>query len=117
MILERLDYYDWKEAFKYAAEPTKITETAIADGIDAGFTREDVQTILHIDDGENDGKSWIAVFRLKDGRFAFLEASCDYTGWGCQEGGHSFTAPSYERLLMFGLGKNDRERFMEAVAA
>ena len=27
------------------------------------------------------------VLKLKDGRFAYLTGWCDYTGWGCQDGG------------------------------
>ena len=50
------------------------------------------------EDGENDGDEWIAVFRLKDGKFAYLEAGCDFTGWDCQAGGVSYTADSLEAL-------------------
>lgn len=48
------------------------------------FTRADVAEVIAITDtsrGEWDGFSGAAVFRLKDGRFAYLSASCDYTGW------------------------------------
>lgn len=37
--------------------------------------------------GENDGESWIWTVALSDGSLWRLEASCDYTGWGCQDGG------------------------------
>lgn len=32
--------------------------------------------------GQNDGLAWRAVFVLYDGRFLFVKAGCDYTGWG-----------------------------------
>ena len=64
-ILERLCDWDWREAFVYATE----------------FTREDVKLILSAEEGENDGYAWIGLFLLKDGRFAALNAWCDYTGW------------------------------------
>lgn len=57
--------YDWQEAFEYAEN----------------FTREDVAEVIHQHNGENDEEPWVAVFRLKDGRFAGLSAWCDYTGW------------------------------------
>jgi hypothetical protein len=45
------------------------------------FTLEDVAEVIASDDGENDVRDWLAVFRLHDGRFAFISAGCDYTGW------------------------------------
>jgi len=74
-IHEAIDNYDWEQAFTYAGAPTKITATAVMDGTDKGFTREDVRAILHIKDGENDGPCWIGVFLLRDGRYAFLQAA------------------------------------------
>lgn len=79
MVNERLADYDWEEAFKYAETP----EGVIGDATDrAAFTREDVVEVLGLRPGENDGPEWLGLFRLKDGRFAFLSAGCDYTGWG-----------------------------------
>ena len=37
--------------------------------------------------GENDGPSWVWILELLDGSFGYLKAWCDYTGWGCQDGG------------------------------
>lgn len=79
LIPFRIRSYDWKEAFAYAVKPD---ECPPGTGIDrSGFTREDVAEVIAIDDGENDGQNWMGVFRLRDGRFAFLSAGCDYTGW------------------------------------
>lgn len=88
-MLSELDNYDWEEVFKYA-EP-KICEAGHHHGptnvlfsnvsTDA-FTRGEVETIIAMVDGENDGPDWVGVFRLKDGRFACIRAECDYTGWG-----------------------------------
>lgn len=46
--------------------------------------------------GTDSGHGWSAdgvtewsggfLFRLKDGRTAYLQGWCDYTGWGCQDG-------------------------------
>lgn len=70
-IPPRIDDHNWEEAFKYAL----------------GARREDVAEVLGADDGENDGADWIGLFKLRDGRYLFLHAGCDYTGWGCQENG------------------------------
>ncbi len=88
-MLDRLNNYDWEEAFKYASPriceaghvhgPTAIILSTVATN---EFTREDVDRIIAMKEGENDGDSWVGVFALKDGRFASLRAWCDYTGWG-----------------------------------
>lgn len=113
---------DWREAFGYAGEPeTEVArqrrdvsvtrcEGAPATVSVAPFTREDVSTVIALEPGENDGPSWIGVFRLADGRFAFLSAGCDYTGWDCQASGAAVVSDDLEQLIRLGLGDDDRER-------
>lgn len=72
--------YDWQEAFKYAKEPDPEPPGSNVDK--SGFTRADVIEVIKTIEGQNDEASWVGVFRLADGRYACLEASCDYTGWG-----------------------------------
>ena len=89
-MLPELDYYDWGEVFKYAAEEYVTCAghnhiqavTFGAPVAPTGFTRDDVATIVARAEGENDGASWVMVVLLYDGRFAVVRASCDYTGWG-----------------------------------
>ncbi len=40
-----------------------------------------VDKVLASEEGENDGRDWAALFLMRDGRYCFLEAGCDYTGW------------------------------------
>jgi hypothetical protein len=87
-MLPELENYDWSEAFHYADSPKvgkcpkKHVHPVIFSKIStAGFAREDVDSILAMVLGVPDGDSWVGVFKLKDGRFASLEAGCDYTGW------------------------------------
>jgi hypothetical protein len=61
-----LEGYDWEEAFRYAAPH---------------FTLADVADVIAAVEGENDGADWVAVVRLRDGRFGYVTAGCDYTGW------------------------------------
>lgn len=91
---ELKESYDWQEAFKFA-----------------DFSIDDVAEVLHQDEGYNDGDPWIMVGRLKDGRFFFLSAWCDYTGWDCQAGGSSETADTEEDLYKYHLGEEERRRF------
>ncbi len=65
--LEQLkdEYSDWKYVFAYSS-----------------FAPEEIQRTIAYSDGCNDGDNWVGVFELKDGCFGYVEAGCDYTGWG-----------------------------------
>lgn len=82
------DSYDWQEVFKYAP---------------SGVERRHVAKVIASEDGENDGAEWLGVFKLKNGRFMVLRAGCDYTGWGCQEGGSSSLHSTREEAERMGL--------------
>ena len=73
------DSYDWGEVFKYGRAPDGVDGYT---GSTSRFGIEDVDVVLKSDDGERDESEWVAIFSLKDGRFASIRASCDYTGWG-----------------------------------
>lgn len=104
---KRLDNYDWDQAFQISG-----VYRVLGSGVsDANFNREDVEKILAIEDGQNDGDPWIGLFKLRDGRYAFLSAGCDYTGWDCQAGGRAIVSNDLEAIIRFGLGDEDRERF------
>lgn len=90
MTLEKLRHdWDWGEAFAYAGEkldacdgqPHRPQVVINGDCSDAPFSRADVIRIVASSDGEYDGPDWIGIFKLKDGRYGFLAAGCDYTGW------------------------------------
>lgn len=114
-IDEMREDYAWQEAFKYAADPGEPTEGYRGDC--AGFGFDDVAEVVASDDGENDGAQWIAVLRLHDGRFAFLSAGCDYTGWDCQASGQTWFASSLESLDQWGLTDDARGRLAMQLAA
>lgn len=88
-----LDDYNWKEAFEYAP-----------------FNTTDVAQVLHYAEGENDGDSWVGVFRLKDGKFGYVDAWCDYTGWDCRAGGDGDIADTFEELQRWKLTTKIRRR-------
>ena len=82
-MLSRLDDSDWDEVFKYANSPVRVAPPGMhSDVSEASFDREDVSFIVAMADGFNDGDPWVGLFKLKDGRWASIRASCDYTGWG-----------------------------------
>lgn len=78
--LQGEDDYDWTEAFKYARKPDPAPPTSAVST--EPFCRELCKETLALRVGENDEESWIWCGLLHDGRWAFLEAGCDYTGWG-----------------------------------
>ena len=92
-MLPELDNYDWHEVFGYVGEEdTNCSGKRASWAIDRKpestpklydhpITREDVETIIAMEDGENDGPDWVGFFKLKNGLYLGIEAGCDYTGW------------------------------------
>lgn len=76
----------------------------------ASWNPAQVAEVIASSEGENDGANWLLVVKLADGRYSFLSAGCDYTGWDCQAGGHSEERDSLAELVRFGMGQDDRER-------
>lgn len=99
--------YDWEHVFVYAENPN----AALGEQLDTSkFTLDDVDEVIGIAEGENDGPGWIAVGRLRDGRWFRVSAWCDYTGWGCQEGGDSVVSATREGIIQFGMTEEERAR-------
>lgn len=114
-MIKELETYDWKEAFGYAGEPDTNGRADIrpyhpsSDISLAQFTREDVEEITASVEGENDGPPWRMVGRLKDGRWFYLEAGCDYTGWDCQASGSVSVAPSLSDCIRMACTEEARQ--------
>lgn len=71
------------------------------------FARADVADLYLCIEGENDGAEWVAVGRLRDGRYFRASGGCDYTGWDCQASNSGETWPDWERFVS-GLGDEHR---------
>lgn len=85
-MLDILNDSSWGQAFGFAGETghenyEKPMKAEGARCTNEPFTREDVKKILHIREGERDGDHWLMIGKLKDKRFFYLSAGCDYTGW------------------------------------
>ncbi len=74
------------------------------------FGRQDVAEVVALSPGENDGKNWLCLGRLRDGRWFFLSAGCDYTGWDCRAWGTVNVGPSEYVVKKFSMGPEDRRR-------
>lgn len=66
--------YDWIEAMQHAKE---------------NFEFKDVDKIIFEREGDNDVCNWLLIVLLKTGKYGWLSAGCDYSGWGCREWGES----------------------------
>lgn len=100
---------NWGDAFACAMRDD-IRLVPGYDGSAAPFGVGDVEEVIATSEGQNDGESWVGVFRLSDGRFAFVSAWCDYTGWGCQDGGLARLASTLDDLKRLGVDDAARAR-------
>lgn len=73
-------YGDWPSAFREANRNIAGAIPGQEISLDP-FKRKDVVKVFACFIGENDEEDWLATVQLKDGRFAHIEAGCDYTGW------------------------------------
>lgn len=101
---------DWGEAFKFAQSEHVSTFPGSKTPIH-GFTREDVAEVFGKKEGQNDGDPWRCWGRLNDGRFFYLEAGCDYTGWDCQADGSTAVASTKEECWKMCLTDEARQIF------
>ena len=104
---ELIEGYNWVQAFE--ASNSSI-EPVVGSGTVSlkDFTIDNVVEVIATREGENDDHPWLAVVRLEDGRYVFLTAWCDYTGWDCQSGGQSWVSNDLEQLIQFGISDVDR---------
>lgn len=106
---------NWRQAFGYAGEPDtdahepNVTVALGSSCSASAFTREDVESISYHRDGEHDETNWLMCGRLHDGRWFYLEAWCDYTGWDCVAGGSVVVADTWIDLVRYGLTDEARE--------
>lgn len=110
---------DWDEVFGYAGDPrTASATTGPSDGrweaekpfSAGGFGRQDVVEILAAQNGDNTGPDWIMFGKLQDGRYFFVYAGCDYTGWGCGEGGGAYVSDDPDEIIRWAMTNDDRQR-------
>lgn len=99
--------YNWSEAWSIANFSKARNDSNVSTEV---FEINDIEVIISSDEGCNDGDNWIMIGKVKDGRFFFLSAGCDYTGWSCQAWNNSFIDNSIEDLIRYGMDDSDRSR-------
>ena len=116
-MLQELLTDDWHQVFGYAGEPAESNSAGclplpVANyrGSITPILRVDVAEILAMDEGEKDERTWMLACKLNDGRYLYIEAGCDYTGWDCQASGSAWVANDLQSLILFGLTNEARAR-------
>lgn len=79
----------------------------------AGLEFDQVASIESARPGENDGPKWLTMGTLKNGDWFVLRAWCDYTGWGCQDGGSYETANTRDELIMMKMDFDERTALLD----
>lgn len=106
---------DWSEAWSCGLRDK--VESVMVPNRDAirkdGLEPENISKVHAFYEGENDSESWGALVEMKDGRFVAMEAWCDYTGWGCQDGGSLSVALNKRDALMLGFSEDMRKKLLE----
>jgi hypothetical protein len=109
---------DWHEAFAAAGEPggsgsISLNVTGVPPGADvslAPFARWAVAEVLaHGEDYGDYAETDVEVVgRLWDGRWFYITAGCDTTGWDCVASGSCVVAATREDIVRFGLSGPSR---------
>jgi hypothetical protein len=119
------DDYDWSIVFAVANEgryrrpygeqyepnlrgkPKRVEGATVNEDL---FCLDDVLNIIDASVGENDGADWLVVGVLKDGRWFYIQAGCDYTGWDCRSSGHAHVGDTLQMIHQWGMTDEARQR-------
>lgn len=97
-----MSYYDNEQ--EYQSRGMDYDLVACLDYNPQSFSADDIERVLAVWEGENDSDDWRWVLLLKDGRYAFLQGGCDYTGWDCRSWATHEFADSAEAAAELALG-------------
>lgn len=100
---------NYLEAFS-VIDPESWVDGDAEKGTVAPIGPDEVAEVLahHIEFGDcAETEVWLLA-RTNDGRYFFLNSSCDTTGWDCQAGGHAYVSKDLERVKTFGMTLDER---------
>lgn len=83
------------------------------------FTPDDIADLfaVAVEHGDYAETRVRATGRTNDGRYFFLAAGCDSTGWDCQSSCNVTFADSRSSLWTWALGDSDREALPKTISA
>lgn len=102
--------YNWRCAVKEASSEPDPIPGYIGN---CKWGMDDIESIPYSSEGENEGPCWLAILYLEDGRYVFMSAGCDYTGWDCQAGGRSLVSDDLGELIALGISLEEKERLQK----
>lgn len=68
---------------------------------DHDWPLDEIEQVLAVWEGENDGDNWRWVVKRSNGEFWFIDGGCDYTGWDCQSWLSMVQMGSLDDLVQF----------------
>lgn len=89
----------WDNEQAYTAKGIDYDLVGCLENNPQAFGLDDIAQVLAVHEGENEGDNWRWILRLNDGRFAFLQGGCDYTGWDCQSSADSVIVESIDAAI------------------
>jgi hypothetical protein len=81
-LRERMGLRPWDGTPVHYLDKTAWRAAFSSDGASVPDLYERIVETVTASEGENDGASWVGLFKLDDGTFVGITAWCDYTGWG-----------------------------------
>jgi hypothetical protein len=78
---------------------------------DAGKFPDSIKYFIWCEEGVNDEKPWLLLCQLKNQKYAYYTASCDYTGFDCCGGMSLYIANSVDTLVQMAMGDSDRTKY------
>lgn len=107
---------DWAEAFGDRSSGNTTKDVSAYGVSDEPFGRDDIDDVLaaRVENPGGSETSVAGLFVLKDGRYAAIEASCDYAGWDCQASNTMTVAGSMIDCVVYGLTWSGRGLIPEA---
>ena len=110
------EVYDWPNAFSEAIGIGYAISEEEEDQLELAL--DQIEAVLASSEGDNDGPAWMALLQMKKqkgrGRYCFMEASCDYTGWDCQAWGSVSYENTIPRAVMLAMTPDARDRLIES---
>lgn len=67
------------------------------------------------EEGGHDEGEWNLLAKLKNGKYIFFTAWCDYTGFDCQSGIKLYVAKDIVTLVDKAMDKNQRKAYLESL--
>lgn len=80
---------------------------------DAGDFPNNIKEYIWGQKGENDGKDWVLLCKLTNGKYAYYIAYCDSTGFDCRGVMKLYVASKIDTLVSMAMDDKYRRQYMD----